>query len=65
MDMVKEALRGTLDSVTPEFLSTWDLDSTMRNVVVPKAPVLHHILRCAAQSDNARQKNKIKDCSTV
>jgi len=62
MDIVKETLRGTLDSVTPEFLSTWDLNSTMQNVVVLKAPVLHHILRCAAQSDNAREKNKIKDC---
>ncbi|KAG2355110.1 hypothetical protein BDR07DRAFT_1427207 [Suillus spraguei] len=59
MDMVKEALHGTLDSITPEFLSTWDLNSAMQNVVVPKAPVLHHILRCAAQTDNARAKNKI------
>ncbi|KAG2369083.1 hypothetical protein BDR07DRAFT_1604966 [Suillus spraguei] len=64
MNMVKEALCGTLDSVTPEFLSTWDLNSTMQNIVVPKAPVLYHILRCAAQFTNAREKNKIKDCST-
>ncbi|KAG2075643.1 hypothetical protein BDR04DRAFT_1091205 [Suillus decipiens] len=34
MDMVKEVLHGTLDSVTPEFLFTWDLNSIMQNVVV-------------------------------
>ncbi|KAG2066143.1 hypothetical protein BDR04DRAFT_1107149 [Suillus decipiens] len=45
MNMVKQTLHGTLDSVTPEFLLTWDLNSTMQNVVVSKAPVLRHILR--------------------
>ncbi|KAG1908727.1 uncharacterized protein F5891DRAFT_936980 [Suillus fuscotomentosus] len=65
MDAVKEDLRGTLDSVTPEFLSTWDLNSMMRDMVVPKVPVLQSILRRAAQTDRAVAKNKIKDCSTA
>ncbi|KAG0699922.1 hypothetical protein DFH29DRAFT_934655 [Suillus ampliporus] len=31
---------GTLDSITPEFLLMWDLNSTIQNAVVSKAPVL-------------------------
>ncbi|KAG1718275.1 hypothetical protein EDB19DRAFT_1799449 [Suillus lakei] len=65
MDAVKENLRGTLDPITPEFLSTWDLNSMMRDTVVPKVPILQSILRHAAQTDRAMAKNKIKDCSTV
>jgi hypothetical protein len=65
MDAMKEDLWGMLDSVTPEFLSTWDLDSMMRDTVVPKVPVLQSILCHAAQTDHAVAKNKIKDCSTV
>ncbi|KAG1842680.1 hypothetical protein C8R48DRAFT_780951 [Suillus tomentosus] len=41
MDAVKEALRGTLDSVTPQFLSTWDLSTTIQDKVALKAPILH------------------------
>ncbi|KAG0695544.1 hypothetical protein DFH29DRAFT_1083321 [Suillus ampliporus] len=51
--------------ILSSFYQRGTLNSTMQNVVVPKAPVLHHILRCAAQSYNAREKNKIKDCSTA
>ncbi|KAG2110647.1 uncharacterized protein F5147DRAFT_651822 [Suillus discolor] len=65
MDAVKEDLQATLDSITPEFLSAWDLNSMMRDTVVPKAPVLQSILHHAAQTDRAVAKNKIKDCSTA
>jgi len=67
MDAVKEILRGTLDSITPEFLLTWDLNSTIQNAVVSKAPVLNlnSILHRAAQTDRAKDKNKLKECSTV
>ncbi|KAG1872084.1 hypothetical protein C8R48DRAFT_696787 [Suillus tomentosus] len=40
MDAIKEDLRGALDIITPEFLLTWDLNSTMDNTIAPKAPVL-------------------------
>ncbi|KAG1721430.1 uncharacterized protein EDB91DRAFT_1087665 [Suillus paluster] len=65
MDAVKEVLRGTLDSITLEFLLTWDLNSTIQNTVILKAPVLNSILHCAAQTDRAKDKNKLKDCSTA
>lgn len=65
MDAVKEVLRGTLDSITPEFLLTWDLNSTIQNAVISKAPVLNSILHRTAQTDRAKDKNKLKDCSTV
>jgi len=66
MDAVKEDLWGMLDSITPEFLSTWDLNSMMRDtVVVPKVPVLQSILRRAAQTDRAVTKNQVKDCSLI
>jgi hypothetical protein len=66
MDAVKEVLRGTLDSITLEFLLTWDLNSTIQNAVVSKAPVLNSILHRAAQTDRAKDKNKLrKDCSTA
>ncbi|KAG0694508.1 hypothetical protein DFH29DRAFT_787317, partial [Suillus ampliporus] len=65
MDAVKEALRGTLDSVTPQFLLTWDLSTTIQDKVARKAPILQHILRCASQTECAIERNKIKDSSTA
>ncbi|KAG1896306.1 uncharacterized protein F5891DRAFT_1193331 [Suillus fuscotomentosus] len=41
MDAVKEALHGTLDSVTLQFLSMWDLSTTIQDKVTLKAPILH------------------------
>ncbi|KAG1875515.1 hypothetical protein DFJ58DRAFT_650166, partial [Suillus subalutaceus] len=65
MDVVKEILQGTLDSITLEFLLMWDLNSTIQNAVVSKVPVLNSILHRAAQTDCTKDKNKLKDCSTV
>ncbi|KAG1884573.1 hypothetical protein F4604DRAFT_1878642 [Suillus subluteus] len=65
MDAVKEALRGTLDSVTPQFLLTWDLSTTIQDKVALKALILQHILCCAAQTEHAIERNKIKDSSTA
>ncbi|KAG1765406.1 hypothetical protein EDD22DRAFT_978741 [Suillus occidentalis] len=65
MDAVKEALRGTLDSVTPQFLLTWNLSTTIQDKVALKAPILQHILRCASQTERAIERNKIKDSSTA
>lgn len=61
MDAVKEDLHGTLDIITLEFLSSWDLNSMMQDTVAPKVPVglvLQRILRCAAQTDRAREKRQ-------
>ncbi|KAG2044369.1 hypothetical protein BDR03DRAFT_930435 [Suillus americanus] len=65
MDAVKEALRGTLDSVTLQFLLMWDLSTTIQDKVTLKALILQHILCCAAQTERTIERNKIKDSSTA
>ena len=40
MDEVKDALRGTIGSITPEFLTTWDINLTMTRVMDKTAPTL-------------------------
>ncbi|KAG2120630.1 uncharacterized protein F5147DRAFT_647090 [Suillus discolor] len=56
MDAVKEALCGTLNSVMLQFLSTWDLSTTIQDKVALKALILQHILRCAAQMECAIER---------
>ncbi|KAF8837839.1 hypothetical protein BDN67DRAFT_150716 [Paxillus ammoniavirescens] len=40
MDDVKDALRGIINLITPEFLMTWDINSTMDRIVDESAPTL-------------------------
>ncbi|KAG1723328.1 hypothetical protein EDB19DRAFT_2043812 [Suillus lakei] len=42
-----------------------EMDAVKENAVVSKAPVLNSILHRAAQTDRAKDKNKLKDCSTA
>ncbi|KIK73259.1 hypothetical protein PAXRUDRAFT_123405, partial [Paxillus rubicundulus Ve08.2h10] len=47
MDDVKDALRGTIKSITPEFLMTWDINSTMDHIINKSTPTLHWLLESA------------------
>lgn len=65
MDDVKRLLGGTLGSITLESLRAWDVNTFIGSVVNKKAPITSHILQTAAQTDHAKQTNKIKTSSTV
>jgi hypothetical protein len=65
MDDVKDALRGTISSITPEFLMTWDINSTMDRIIDKSAPTLHRLLESASQTDRARRENTKKTSTTV
>ncbi|KAH0832143.1 hypothetical protein J3R83DRAFT_13053 [Lanmaoa asiatica] len=65
MDDVKRRLGGTVTSITPESLRIWDINTFIGSVVNEKAPITGRILQTAAQTDRAKQKNKVKSCSTV
>jgi len=65
MDVVKIALRGTIDTITPEFLKNWDFISSMDNIADQCCPTLYRILQVASQTEYARENNKIKSGRTV
>ncbi|KIK90667.1 hypothetical protein PAXRUDRAFT_668645 [Paxillus rubicundulus Ve08.2h10] len=65
MDYVKAALRITLDSITPDFLTSWDMNSFMSANVDPESPILCQILGAAMQTERGAKENKIKDGSTA
>ena len=65
MDDVKHILSGTINTILPEFLLTWDINSTVGKIIEERAPVLSEILKSAAQSDRASRENNVKDVSTV
>ncbi|KIK76565.1 hypothetical protein PAXRUDRAFT_169503, partial [Paxillus rubicundulus Ve08.2h10] len=65
MDNVKDALQGTISSITPEFLMTWDINSTMDCIVSTSAPTLHQLLESASQTDRVRRENTKKTSTTV
>ena len=65
MDNVKRALHGTINTVSPEFLFTWDINTIVQKVVEDRAPVLSEILESASQSDRAFRKNKRKDVRAI
>jgi hypothetical protein len=60
MDAAKNALRMKLEDVTPDYISKWTVETTSGVIVQQYAPVLHHFLIRAAQSDKAKAKNKNK-----
>ena len=65
MDDIKRVLNGTMDTITPEFLLKWDINSTVQKIMQEHAPVLSEILESAAQSSRASRENTVKDVSTV
>jgi len=65
MDNVKAALYATIDTIHSQSLVTWDLNSIITNIINERAPVLGLVLSSAAQTDCAKEKNKVKSCSTV
>lgn len=65
MDAVKIALRGTVDSITPEFLRNWNFISSMDNITDQLCPTLYRILQVASQTEYAQENNKIKSGHTV
>ena len=65
MDDVKQALHGMIDTVSPDFLLTWDINMIVQKVVEDHAPVLAEILKSASRSDCASRKNKRKNIHTV
>ncbi|KAN0082660.1 hypothetical protein V8E55_008455 [Tylopilus felleus] len=65
MDDVKHILSGTINTILPEFLLTWDINSTVGKIIEERAPVLSEILKSAAQSDRASRENNVKDVSTT
>lgn len=65
MDDIKVSFRGTMDAITPDFLAAWDVNSMVSKTVEHCAPVLRSILHVAAQTERAKEKNKIKHCDTV
>ncbi|KAF8555775.1 hypothetical protein OG21DRAFT_1507272 [Imleria badia] len=62
MDTVKESLRLKVTSITPEFLATWDITSTVGETIRQHAPVLSEVLYSAAQTELATRENSSKDC---
>ncbi|KAF8419230.1 hypothetical protein L210DRAFT_3426290 [Boletus edulis BED1] len=65
MDDVKHILSGTIDTISPESLLTWDINSMVGKIMEERAPVLSEILKSAAQSDRASRENSVKDISTT
>ncbi|KIK74717.1 hypothetical protein PAXRUDRAFT_112624, partial [Paxillus rubicundulus Ve08.2h10] len=47
MDDVKGALQGTIKSITPEFLMTCNINSTMDRIINKSTPTLHWLLESA------------------
>ncbi|KAF8452793.1 hypothetical protein L210DRAFT_3608609 [Boletus edulis BED1] len=64
MDVIKKTLGGTVGTITPDSLRTWDINTFIGSLVDTKAPITGHILRTAAETDHAKQKNKIKSLYT-
>ena len=54
-----------INTVSPDFLLNWDINTIVQNVVEDHAPVLTEILESASQSDRASRMNKRKNIHTV
>ena len=64
MDKVKVALEWKINTITPDSLLTWDVDSFIGPLIEKSAPVLGRLLLVAAQTKRAKE-NKIKSYTTV
>ncbi|KAG0695407.1 hypothetical protein DFH29DRAFT_1030621, partial [Suillus ampliporus] len=65
MDDAKRCLHMTLDTITPELLLTSNFQTTLASVMHKNMPLLFKIITNAAQTDRAKENNKIKDCGIV
>jgi hypothetical protein len=65
MDKVKDALRGAIDSITSDFLTTWCLNSTMDRILDDNAPTLNRVLESASRTNRAQRKSTKKTSTTV
>ncbi|KIJ07372.1 hypothetical protein PAXINDRAFT_19428 [Paxillus involutus ATCC 200175] len=65
MDDIKDDLRGSIKSITPEFLVRWEINSTIGEAMDKRTPILTKVLLTAAQTDRAVKENIVKDSSTA
>ena len=65
MDNIKENVRLKIDSITPEFLASWDVGSTIGAAMANHAPTLSKLLLSACQTTRACKKNTVKDSKIV
>jgi hypothetical protein len=65
MDLVtKELSMPSVEHVSPQFISNWTLDVVLEPAT-KLCPTLMCILDAAAQTEEAKRKNKIKSPKTV
>jgi hypothetical protein len=65
MDLVsKELYLPSVEHISPQFISNWTLDVVIKPAT-ELCPTLMCILDAAAQTEEAKQKNKIKNSKTV
>ncbi|KIK40439.1 hypothetical protein CY34DRAFT_24807 [Suillus luteus UH-Slu-Lm8-n1] len=62
MDDVKRCLHATLNTVTPKLLLTCNVENTLASIMHKPTPLLYTIIMNAAQTNHAKENNKIKDC---
>ncbi|KIJ05902.1 hypothetical protein PAXINDRAFT_20870 [Paxillus involutus ATCC 200175] len=65
MDDVKSALAGTIKTITPESLLSWDVNTFIGSVVDQSAPTTGQVLKTAARTERARENNTIKTGETA
>jgi hypothetical protein len=65
MDDIKDDLRGSIKSITPEFLVRWEINSTVGEAMDKRTLILTKVLLTAAQTDHTVKENIVKDSSTV
>lgn len=58
MEAAKPALQMTMADVTPEFITTWDINSIMEPIAEKKTPVWSEILEAATESKESKAKVK-------
>lgn len=58
MEAAKPALQMTMADVTPEFISTWDINSIMEPIAEKETPVWSKILNAATESKDSKAKVK-------
>ena len=65
MDNIKEDIQLKIDSITPEFLASWDVGSTIGAAMANHAPTLSKLLLSACQTTRACKENTVKDSKIV
>lgn len=57
MDSIKDDVRLEIDSMTPEFLGSWDIGPTIGAAMADRAPTLSKLLFSACQTTHASKEN--------